>query len=296
MNLGSEEKTVSALSSVPVRLIQLGTEDGAVLDALLYDPPSVDRSVAIIHLHGKGTSFLSGPGRFIPPLWPEVLHLSLNMRFRDLAFTRTDIQDEELSNGKIPAGIGGGFWERTADGNLDIAAAVAYLKESGASRILLAGHSSGGMYTGIYGATHPEIFARVLISPLTSSRTAFPRWFPESRERDAVINQARGLVEAGRGDTLIALPRWYYAISAKSLVDRVAEPEDFWIDQMNRSSSPLLMLWGEKEPRSALWRSLFERLDTETRTMNIVPGAGHYFQGFEQEVVDHMRNFLESLT
>lgn len=287
---------MNALSTTRVQLIQLATEDGEILDALLYDPPSADRSVAVLHLHGKGTSFLSGPGRFIPPLWPGILHLSLNMRFRDFAYTRTDIHDEELSSGEIPAGIGGGFWERTAEGNRDIAAAVAYLKESGVSRIVLAGHSSGGLYTAIFGATHPDLHARVLISPLTSSRTAFPRWFPESKDRDSVIKHAKSLVESGKEDALITLPRWYYAISAKSLVDRVAEPEDFWIDHMNQSNSPVLMLWGSSEPRSALWHSLFERLSAETKTMNIIPGAGHYFNGYEQDVVNHLQGFLTSLS
>lgn len=282
-------------SSTPVSLIQVGTEDGKLLDALLYDPPSASREIAVIHLHGKGTSFLSGPGRFIPPLWPEVMHLSLNMRFRDFAFTRTDIKDDELSSGEIPAGIGGGFWERTADGQYDIAAAVAYLRGLGVVKIIIAGHSSGGLYTATYGAVDPDIYARILISPLTSSRTAFPRWFPDAQDREAVIKHATQLVDAGKEDALITLPRWYYAISAKSLLERVAEPEDFWIDTMNRSNSPVLMLWGGKESRSTLWQSLFDRLDIETKTMNIIPDAGHYFDGCEPNVVDAMKNFLESL-
>ncbi len=280
-------------SQIPVVLVDLTTPDGKSIDALLYESPQADRGTAVVHIHGKGTSFLGGPGRFIPPRWPNVLHISLNMRFRDLAFTRADIQGGDFTEGKVP--VGGGFWERTAQGKLDIQAAVDFLRGRNVKKIIIAGHSSGGLYTALYGAHDPSIFARVLISPLTGSRTVFPVWFPDPRDLDAAQKEARRLVEIGKPDELISLSRWYYAISAQSFVDRLDEPENLWADSMGRCDSPVLMLWGQKESRDALWRSLFDALPTPTKAMQVIPDAGHYFVGFEDQVASHMRDFVDSL-
>lgn len=278
-----------------VKLLRLQAVDGQDLDALLYDSPSADPKTALVHLHGKGLNFLSGPGRFIPPRLPRVLHLALNMRFRDLAFAKGDVRDAAMHE-EIPGGVGGGFWERTKDGSIDISAAVDYLRgEKGVENVILVGHSSGGFHAASYAAEDPDV-ARILISPLTSSRTAFARWFPSKAEQESVVRKAQTLIDQGRGGTLILLPRWYFAISADSLIERLSEPENFWIDKINQSSSPVMMIWGKHESRHPLWTSLFDQIRAPQRAAHAIDGAEHYFIGFEQQVVDAIDGFLAHIS
>jgi len=263
------------------------------LDALLHIPGAGVGDVAVVHLHGKGSSFLGAPGRVVAPRIPDVTHLVLNMRFHDLAYTRTEVPSEDFTVGRVP--VGGGFWESIADGHRDVAAAVAFLRERGASKVVVSGHSSGGFYTADYAARDTGLAGRILLSPLTSNRTALPVWFPEKGALDAALQQARDMVADGRGHHLIPLRAWYYAISARSLLERAAEPEGVWLEAMNRSSTPVLMAWGGSESRDALWRDLYAALDVEDKQQVVIKGAEHHFVGHEDPLAAAIAGFLDGL-
>lgn len=276
-----------------VVLQPLLADDGWPLDSLLYVPDGGIGETAIVHLHGKGSSFLGGPGRAVPPRMPHVSHLVLNMRFRDLAYTRAEVPSEDFTSGEVP--VGGGFWESIADGHRDVAAAVAFLRDGGASRVVVAGHSSGGFYTADYGARDPDLAGRILISPLTGNRTALPVWFPNDQALEAALAQARAMVAKGRGRQLIPLDAWYYAISAQSFLERAAEPDGVWLDAMNRASSPALMVWGGAESRDDLWRDLFTAISADHKEQVVINGAEHHFIGYEDELAAAISGFVDRL-
>lgn len=274
-----------------VRLVRLRASDGVEIDALRYDDGGPS-ATGVLHVHGKGSSFLTGPSRFLPPRWPGVTHLALNMRFRDLAFTDAE-GSPWAAAGAVPAG--GGYWERIADGPLDLEAGTRHLRAFGCRHIVIVGHSSGGFYTARYGAEDADIAARVLIGPLTGNRTAFARWFGSEDQRDLALNRAKVMVEGGRGHELIPLPTWYYAISAASLLERASEPDGVWLDSMNANPSPALLVWGGLEDRDALWRGLFEEFTMEQKEAVVIPGAEHHFIRYEDELVEVIRTFIEGL-
>jgi pimeloyl-ACP methyl ester carboxylesterase len=279
-------------SDVAVRLVRLRASDGHELDALRYDTDA-SSTIGVLHVHGKGASFLTGPSRFLPARWPGVTHLALNMRFRDLAFTDAEGAPWAAA-GAVPAR--GGYWERIADGPLDLGAGVQYLKDIGCRHVVIVGHSSGGFYTARYSAQDPDgIAARVFIGPLTSNRTAFPRWFGSDDAREAALENARSLVEAGRGHELIPLSTWYYAVSAASLLERAAEPEGIWLEAVNANPSPTLLVWGSREDRGPLWSDLFERFTMAHRRIAVVEGAEHHFVNHEDELTGIIRSFIEGL-
>lgn len=279
--------------STLVRLDVLQTVDGPSLDALVYEAADGVGDVGVVHLHGKGSSFLGGPGRFVPPRLPGVTHLALNMRFRDLAYTRTEVPSDDFTVGEVP--VGGGCWEAIAEGHHDVAAAVAHLRAMGVRKVVVAGHSSGGFYTADYGPRDEDLAGRIFISPLTGNRTALPVWFPEGAQLQAALDQATAMVEEGSGHHLIPLPTWYYAISARSLLERAAEPEGVWLDAVNRSDSPVLMVWGGDESRDGLWRTLFNSMTVRQREMAVIPGAEHHFVGFEDALAQTIGRFIEQL-
>jgi pimeloyl-ACP methyl ester carboxylesterase len=276
---------------VSVELLTLRNADGVPLDGVLWSPDGDEPAgAAILHLHAKGGNFYTGPGRFIPELTATapIAHLALNMRCHDLGTTRADLPCGDLFSGTDTHGLGaevdGGMWERISDGHLDVAAGVALLRERGHRQVFVAGHSSGGFYVADAAARRLGIAGRILLSPLTGNASALPVWFGDGLA-DAVAS-ARALVADGRGDQLIAVPHWYYAISARSLVERADEPPGVFADALAADASPLLMLYGSLESRAGLWSGIVDALATEDRTLTVIDGAEHHYVGHEQQIAD----------
>ena len=281
--------TTESSWATPVRvrteLVELRRADGHPLDALWYESGTAagDREqVGLLHVHGKGSSVLSGPARFLPPLLPHVAHLAVNMRCHDLAYT---VGTDDFA-------VDGGMWEHLAGGHLDLEAGVAHLRERDVQHVVVCGHSSGGFYAADLVTRDTSIAAWVLLSPLTTNRNPFPLWFSEPAELADAERRARAMVADGRGRELIPLPQWFHAISAASLVERFDEPEDVWLSRMRRATAPVLMLWGDAEPRHTLWDRLYREIAGPGSRKVVLSGAGHYYRGHEREVAESIADFL----
>jgi alpha/beta superfamily hydrolase len=237
-------------------------------------------------VHGKGSSVLSGPSRFLPPLLPGIAHLAVNMRCHDLAYTV----------GTDDWAVDGGMWEDLSTGHLDLAAGVAHLRERGVEQVVVSGHSSGGFYAADLMPREPDVAAWVLLSPLTASSNPFPLWWPDPAEQARAADRAHALVAEGRGRELIPVPGWFHAISAASLVQRLAEPPGLWESNVRQRSAPMLLAWGDAEPRHALWDRLFGELARPGDRRVVLPGAGHYYRGYEDQLAAAVGDFLTAAT
>lgn len=267
---------------VAVELVELRRDDGHPIDALWY--PADDPRVAVLHVHGKGSSVLSGPSRFLPPLLPGIAHLAVNMRCHDLAYTV----------GTDDWAVDGGMWEDLSTGHLDLAAGVAHLRERGVEQVVVSGHSSGGFYAADLMPRDAGIAAWVLLSPLTTNKNPFPLWWPDPEDRDRAAALARAMVAEGRGRDLIPVSGWYQAISAASLVQRLEEPDGVWLESVAHATSPVLMAWGDAEPRHALWDDLFRRFARGADQRLVLAGADHYYRGQERDLAAAIADFLAS--
>lgn len=270
--------TIPEAATLPAELVSLTTDDGWQLDALHHP---ADSRVALLHLHGKGANMLGIQSRFLPALLPDVAQLSLNMRCHDLAYN-TDRADRPVA---------GGMYERLDDGAVDIAAGLAFLRER-YEFVVLCGHSSGGYYAGAYGHTGDTVDGRILLSPLFDNKTALSWWWPDPADLESAIERAGAMVAAGRGAELIPLPSWYWGISADSLVERAAQPSDRWITGVENDPSPVLMLWGDTEGRDDEWARYLAGLAVPV-TGGALVGSDHWYGGFEHDIADRVRTFLE---
>ncbi|MQA13742.1 MAG: alpha/beta fold hydrolase [Pseudonocardiaceae bacterium] len=277
---GGPVSTWATPTRVGVELVELQRADGQPLDALWYG--SAGGGAGVLHVHGKGSSVLSGPSRFLPPLLPDLSHLAVNMRCHDLAYT---VGTDDFA-------VDGGMWEDLSTGHLDVAAGIEHLRQRGLEQVVVCGHSSGGFYAADYMTRDGGIAAWVLLSPLTTNKTPLPSWFPEPAQLAAAERMARDMVDAGRGRDLIPLRGWFHAISAASLVQRFEEPDGVWLDSVRHATAPVLMAWGDAEPRHGLWGRLYDQFAGPGDRREVLPGAGHYYRGQERVLATRIGVFL----
>lgn len=277
-------------------LVVFHNQDGFELAGFLQGDDDPRSGLGVLYLHGKGGNFYTGPSRYLPAglLDGGHLQLAMNMRCHDIGYTRYDMEAPDISDGG--AECDGGAWERTAEGWKDLRAGVDLLLSRGCRQVVLVGHSSGGLYTGVYPDDRGVIAGRVFLSPLMTSRTAFQVWFLDAEARRHAEDRATAMVAAGDGEALMTLPCWYYAISARSLLERLAEPEDFFATGLDGWREPVLLIWGALENRGPAWEQQFAQLtDRPCRTLRI-PDAGHHFAGRESEVIDALGTFLAEVS
>ena len=275
-------------------LVDLPAGDGSPVQGLLYTPPSGAARAAVLHVHGKGGNFYSGPPRLLPPLVApdRFVHLAVNLRCHDLAYSRLD------DARGITAGAGaadGGMWERLDEGSADIEAAVDWLRMRSGLPVVVVGHSAGGYYLADYSASAPDIAGRIFLSPLTSVRFPLSAWWPDERELAEVGRMAEAMVGAGRGHELIPVTSWYYAISAASLVERLEERPGRWLSGCNASKAPVLLAWGGEETRADEWHRLADELTApDVRSLEL-PGTGHQYDGELDQLAAAVTAFVDDV-
>ncbi|MBI3089881.1 MAG: alpha/beta hydrolase [Candidatus Tectomicrobia bacterium] len=286
---GASRRPVKSYST---DLFTLRTEDGVTIDGALFVPLRVEAiATAVLIVHGKTSNFYSGLGRTLPPLLANdgISSFSINLRCHDLGYARPDLRGSVSPDAFTMAG---GAWERLEDGHKDIKAGVELLRQLGYSQIVLCGHSSGGYYAVDYLSRSNQVAALVLLSPLTTTKTALSFWFESEEERQAARRQAEALVAEGRGHHLLPLPSWYWAISAASLLDRFHERQGWFDDALAKVRLPTLWLAGSMESRLELWRRSCERLPSIAKQFTVIDGADHHYSGRERSVYEALREFI----
>ena len=278
----------------PAELVHVPVPDTDESLAGAWYAPAAGTGVALLHLHGKGGNFYMGPGLFVPQLDTEreFAQLSLNMRCHDLGYTRYDRPMPDVSQGVIP--MGGGMWERMADGVPDVMAGVRWLHERGYARVFLVGHSSGAYYAAETCAARPDATAgAVLLSTVISYKRNLDTWFPDGG-LEAAVEQARAWVASGQGHRLLPIDAWYYAISAESLLERIAEPDGIFAEMLQASTVPIMFGAGELESRVPQWRALYDAVPTDRKHWLVLPGVSHDYLGVERQLADDVFGFVRA--
>lgn len=284
-----------------VELVRVETADGLFLDGSLQRPRSAGELAvdAFLLIHGTGSNFCA-PG-VLETFADQAVAcgtavLRVNTRGHD------GICSIPLHKRSIP---GGATHERINDSPLDIAAWLTWLHTSGFGRIVLVGHSMGGVKA-IYSqanARHPAVCGIIGISPPRFAHESL-RTGPHGDQFCAEFARASDLVAAGQGDSLLPVtqPLSFVATAAGYVEKYGPENRYDYVPLLARLPCPtLIMIGGESIKTSAAFRGL-EKVLAEIAagqprlTCEIVEGANINYTGCETAPYLRASAWLQTLS
>lgn len=268
-----------------VELIRVKTADGVLLDGLLQPAVTADsssRNIAWLLVHGTGSNFYSGG---VLQAFAEQLARAghsvarINTRGHDII--------SALPGGRPPLS-GGAAFESIADCVPDLRAWLDELIRRDFSRVVLVGHSMGGVKAIFSQAhdPHPNVAAVVGVSP---PRFCHAEWQSSPRAsafRDH-FQRANELVGSGRGNELMLvqqpLPLW---LTAAGFLAKYGPHDHFdFVPLLPRLNRPTLLIVGTESVASS---PAFESVPAAVQELQpssphldlrLVPGANTGYSG-----------------
>ena len=261
--------------------------DGVDLDGLLYEPEDRPATGCAQLMHGNGMNFYVGPPRFLPR------HL-VARGFACLAYNRRSHDILSTRNSRRPEG---GAFQTAAESVADNRFAAAWLAERGYVAPVVVGHSNGGMLAVRHVADHPHTPGLVLLSAHRGGdfiRVACEHGLLARDQLPEVTEQARRLVAHGRGDALMLLPAWWYATTAHSLLDLMANTPDI-LELSPKIACPTLYVRGANEPPDLYPAEQFRERAGARVDVRILD-TDHFYNGAETTVGELVGDWIAALS
>lgn len=271
-----------------LELVKVETSDNIQLHGLLFTPQSPERA-AVIMIHGVAGNFYSSPMATVAEQLAERGYASLTVNTRG---------HDWISGGYKPRGFIGAAFETFRDTTADIDAFIKFLEASGRRNLVLLGHSLGGTKVIYYDSQRqpPVVKAVVACSPADLSY--------ENRVRrvngfQKVYERSEQCLDEGKGEELIRLPApadWASdtIFTAKTLVDKYHRSSTNDAKRyVSNVKCPLLITAGSEENALQEYAKELQKAASNPRcTVNIIEGAGHFYRGQEERLVNVIDEWL----
>jgi pimeloyl-ACP methyl ester carboxylesterase len=263
---------------VLAELITIDTSDDLTHYGALYGANKDRRhNLAVVLVHGMTGSFIGEIESALPPMLAEAGYPCLVANNRGHGFYGTAT-------------------ERFADFLPDVGAAIDSVAARGFERIVLVGHSRGGIKVAYYLAQSgdPRIVALGLLSPADSIRTIARQVGPALAGR-RWLSRVRALVAEPPGDTILTCSQWPYMLSAASLLDSYNAKGDVVSENLKSIRVPVFAACGEKELD---WCTVIARLSVDPPpgyTVHVIPRADHVYAGEEPELARRLIAWLDTI-
>ncbi|MFC2177026.1 alpha/beta hydrolase [Actinomycetota bacterium] len=259
-----------------VEVVSIETET-TPLDGLLYLPEQGPVTGAVQLMHGNTMNFYVGPPRFLPPHLTELglACLAYNRRGHDVASNRNSRQLE------------GGAFQTIAEAIEDNRLARRWLDGRGYPAPIVVGHSNGGMLAVRHVVDHQDTPALVLLSAHRGGtglmRLMADNGLMAADRFDEITAEARRLVAADAGHTLLLVPGWWYLITATTYVEFLDNCPDL-IEMAAAIPCETLFIRSEEEPADLYPAGEVAARATREVTIEILAAGGHYYVGGEELV------------
>ncbi|EKV31654.1 hypothetical protein C882_3404 [Caenispirillum salinarum AK4] len=194
---------------------------------------------------------------------------------------------------------------KDSDAMAEIGTWLAWLKDHGATAVPMLGHSRGGNQVARFAAAEddPALTRLVLMAPGTwregEDATAYTDRF--GADLDTLYQEAKALVDEGKGDTVIEVPGFVYCqdakVTAASFVDYYApNPDRDTPAVLKGVEEPTLIIVGGADTVVPDLPARLEETgiaDKETVEVAVVDGADHMFLDFfTEDAADAIEAFL----
>jgi pimeloyl-ACP methyl ester carboxylesterase len=279
-------------------LARVETPDQVLLDGALYRPRQSGDLPADVFLlvHGTGSNFYA----------PGVLETFTGQALAEgTAVLRVNTRGHDgicSISARIGSVKGGATYERVSDCVRDVGAWVNWLSGRGFARIVIVGHSMGGVkaiYSQAY-APHQAVRGIVGISP---PRFAHERLLsgPGGETFAEEFSRANTLVAAGRGETLLAVTQPLpFVATAAGYVEKYGPANRYdYIPLLPQLGCPALILIGSESIRtSAAFNGLPAALAAAGRpniVYSVIEGANINYKGCDTVPFQHAVYWLRAV-
>lgn len=269
-------------------LITIKSEDSCELDGAFYkasEGKKIPSDKCVVYLiHGRSMNFYSGFPRFLPPALTAngCDCLSLNRRGRSIL---------TLTPGWKPEGDAVAIF---SDHMNDALAGLEFLKNQGYSKIIVGGHSQGGLLSAALAAQDNDIKGVVLASAIPGY-DIIPPWHPR-QVVGKIIDKAKVAASEGQYEKMFTLDGWPWVISARTVLQELNPVQAHLKVFMEKITVPILSFYGSEDIEPDLagpGKEAFEVSPSKNKTFKIIDGADHFYKGYEnkiqQEVVGWMK-------
>lgn len=247
------------------------------LQGAYYEPDEGRASQGVLLLHGNTMNFYTGAPLFLPPVLTNLglACLAFNRRGHDILAIRGSFE------------VVGGAFQLTQEAIDDNRWAARWMAQRGFSSPAVIGHSYGGLLGAQHVCDHPTAPALVLLSTHRGGSHTWEaqhkRGFLAGGRVDEALATARSMVAAGRGNDLMLVSGWWYAISAQSYLDRMLTTPDI-LALAAKVPCPVLYVYGDREPPNAIPAEEFAAQVSRGCEIAVVPNCDHFYVGREDAV------------
>jgi alpha-beta hydrolase superfamily lysophospholipase len=284
-------------TGLPVSLISIPTRDGVTLAGLMTEPRR-RRNVALVWVHGLGSTFASGQ--------PLIRALARRLNAAGLAYLKCDTRGHHVV-ARAGRRLAGAAFERFGESVRDIRATIAFARRAGYARVILAGHSTGANKVLHYMARTRDrrVIGLMLLGPVSDIAGELKRvGRRELRRRVAVAEQI------ARRDPEALVPRAFgfwsarrylslYRLGAAEDVFQYYRPRARW-SALRSIRVPLAVIVGGADeyldrPARALVAA-FEANAVRARSFTgvVIPRARHGFAGQEDPLARAMLRWIQT--
>ena len=271
---------------------QLLTSDQVRIPLAWMAPERLDMPVLLL-THGVAGSFTQSG------LWTACRHLATHGW--GIAFINNRGHDWVSMNPGDRRWIGAAY-ERIEDSALDFQAALHWLDQRGHRRVVLGGHSLGGLKAAYTQVFHPAD-AVVALAMLSSPRLPDDKvWDWPSHER--LLALCRERIDQGRGEELVHIDMPTNTPSMKGLMSHRTYINKYGPDAAtttlrfaDRIQVPTLVLAGELEKPQLSFSIDMERALVRAPSVRrvMVEGSDHIYTGRHAQVADAIHAWLAEL-